>query len=287
MAYYSFPPVTYPASRYKDVLNDPTMPLDAAYFMYDFEGYALEARILYNAAQARPWVMSIHGARADYTKANPVSLGLQARGYSELGINMSGHSKAQDVPLTQTSLAQNIHEVETFFGYLDPGRKKTLIAYSLGGTPALKVLGNHLDEINKLILCYPGIYSEAAYTQNYGEPFRNVLRKPFSYRDNDTIAILGQFKGDVLVVKGEYDGLDPQAFGKPAGGSAGEVVINGVTYYSPIPQEVFTMITAAVPRENLQCIEVPKCGHAISPWMQKHPAEAEVLLDQFSTFLKG
>jgi pimeloyl-ACP methyl ester carboxylesterase len=287
MTYYPFPPTTYPVSRHKNVLEDTLMPADAAYFMHEFDGYALEARILYNAEHARPWILSIHGARADYTKNNIISIGLQQRGYSVLGMNMSGHSKASAVPLEQTSLAHNVAETEAFFGYLDPNRPKALIAYSLGGTPALKVLGEHLDEINKLILCYPGIYSAEAYTQNYGEPFRKVLHVPYSYRDNDTLAILEQFKGDVLVVKGEYDGLDPEAYGKPAGGSAGEVMIDGVTYYSPIPKEVFEMITAAVPESRRQLIEIPKCGHAISPWMRDHPAEAEAVLDKFGVFLKS
>lgn len=286
MTYYPFPPTTYPVSRYKDTLIDPSAPNDATYFMQPFEGYELEARILYNTSHARPWVLSVHGARSDYSKNDVISLGLQTRGCAMLSMNMSGHSKAQDVPLEQTSLGKNIAEAEAFFGYLDPNRPKALIAYSLGGTPALEVLGNHLDEISKVILFYPGIYSTAAYDQNYGAPFRSVLRTPYSYRQNDTIAILERFKGEVLLVKGEYDGLDPQTYGKPAGVSAGNVVIDGETYYSPIPKEVFSMITDAVPEARRQLIEIPKCGHAIAPWMRSHPTEANVILDQFTTFLK-
>src|SRR5882672_12643157 len=127
-------------------------PGHATYFEEDFGLYKLEGRILYNLSGDDPSILSVHGARGDYTKANPISFGLQQRGHSLLGINMSGHSKAGILRPEQTTLANNILEVERFYGHLGASRPRTVIGYSLGGTPALKLLQKHATEIDKLIL---------------------------------------------------------------------------------------------------------------------------------------
>lgn len=261
-------------------------PGRAAYFEHTLGEYALDGRILYNQANDDPWVLSIHGARADFTKSDAVTFGLQERGYSILGMNLSGHSQAGVLEPEQTTLGNNIAEAEAFFGYLADGRKKTIIAYSLGGTPALKLLESHADEIDKLVLFYPGIYDKTAYDKPFGQSFREVIRQPFSYRNNDTIQLLQAFKGRLLLVKGQYDGLDPEQYGKQAGGSAGEVIVDGTTYYSPIPAEVIDMVYDAVPVDKRQLIEIPQCGHSVVLWMREHTDEAKELLDSVDTFLK-
>lgn len=263
-----------------------TPPGPSAYFELPFHGYALEARILYDEAHDDPWVVSIHGARGDFTKTNAVSFGLQQRGYSQLAMNLSGHSPSGVLPAEQTTLATNIQEAAAFYDYLNHARKKVVIAYSMGGTSALKLLGDHADDIDTLVLFYPGIYSKDAYDKHFGAPFHAAITEPFSYRNNDTIELLRAFSGKLLLIKGEYDGLDPLDFGKPAGGSAGEVEIDGQTYYSPIPKEVIELVYDAVPADRRQLIEVPHCGHSVALWMRDHPAEAEQLLDHIDTFIR-
>lgn len=259
---------------------------DVAYFEELFDGYSLEGRILFNKSHDEPWVLSIHGARADFTKSNAVSFGMQDRGYSMLGLTMSGHSKAGALAPKQTTLGNNISEAESFFGELDPNRKKVVFAFSLGGTPALKLLETHADEIDKLVLFYPGIYSKDSYDKHFGDEFRSVISEPFSYRKNDTVQLLSSFKGRLLLVVGEYDGLDPEKYGKPAGTSAGEIEVDGKKYYSPIPKEVIDMVYDAVPKTHRQKIIIPDCDHSVILWMREHPAEADQLLDKIDTFLK-
>lgn len=259
---------------------------NAVYFEHDFGGYKLEARIVYNEAHDEPWILSIHGARGDYTKSDPVTLGLRDRGYSVLSFSMSGHSPAGVLDEKATSLANNIAEAKAFFDYLDPGRPKALIGYSLGGTPVLKTLGDHLSEVSKVALFYPGIYDASSYDQPYGEPFRQVISRPYSYRNNDVIEILRRFEGDVLLVKGEYDGLDPVTYGKSAGGSAGQVEIGGRIYNSPIPKEVINLIRGTVSAEHLTFLEVPDCDHLVMGWMREHPGETGGLLEKLDDFLK-
>ncbi|HJP96650.1 MAG TPA: alpha/beta hydrolase [Candidatus Saccharimonadales bacterium] len=269
----------------EDLYFTDTPPGDVAYFEQPFEQYSLEGRILYNKGREEPWILSVHGARADYTKANAVSFGLQQRGYSLLGMNMSGHSKAGVLAPEQTTLGDNIREVEAFFDYLKSDHKKTVIGYSLGGTPVLKLLENHASEIDKIVLFYPGIYSKNAYDKHFGTEFRDVISEAYSYRNNDTIDLLRRFNGRLLLVKGQYDGLDPQEYGKPAGTSAGEIEVQGKKYYSPIPKDVIDMVYDAIPEDRRQLIEIPDCDHSVILWMRDHPAEAHHLIDRVHQFL--
>lgn len=279
-------PYTY-SKHEKNLWFNNKPPGKTIYFEHQFKKYALEGRILYGTKAELPFIYSIHGARADFTKADIISFELQQYGYSILSINMSGHSKASPLKPEQTTLGDNIYEVETFYQYLNDKRKKIVIAYSLGGTPALKLLEKHSSEINKLILFYPGIYTVDSYNKHFGDEFRSIVTKPFSYRNNDTIALLKSFKGKLLLIKGQYDGLDPRHYGKPIGGSVGKVLINNTEYYSPIPKDVMTMVFQAIPNARRQLIEIPLCGHSVILWMRDHPTEAKLFLKQIDTFLKS
>lgn len=276
-------------SKVADKLCSPESVHDAAYLTRTFQTngtkYDLEARILYNQQHEAPWVLSIHGALGDYSKANPLLLELQDKGISTLGITMSGHSAASPLAPEETTLANNIHEAEAFFADLNPRRPAVVMGFSLGGTPALKLLEKYANRIDKLILFYPGIYNKDSYAKPYGEPFRSVISAPYSYRQNDTIALLKRFPGKVLLVKGEYDGLDPADYGKPAGGSAGEVEVAGQKFYSPIPKEVIDMIQNAVPADRQTYIEIPGCDHRVFTWMRTHPQESRGLIDDIAQFI--
>ncbi|MBI3289808.1 alpha/beta fold hydrolase [Candidatus Microgenomates bacterium] len=258
-----------------------------SYFKHNFGEYSLEARILNNEKGEKPWVFSVHGARSDYAKSDAITVGLQKRGCSILGFNMSGHNDASKISIEQTTLGNNIKEAEAFFSYLNPKTKKKIIAYSLGATPALKVLETHIDEVDRVVLVGPGIYSTQAYDKHFGEEFRSAISRPFSYRENEVIAILEAYKGKLLLIKGEYDGLDPVTHGKPIGTSAGEVEIGNQRYYSPIPKEVIEMIYNAVPSDRRKMVVINGCDHAVAPWIHDHPNEGKSLLDEMALFLNG
>lgn len=279
-------PEMYQVSKYHDaLLFSDAITDNIAFYQRDLGRYALEARVAYNGAHEDPWVLSVHGARSDFTVSDEVTRRLQEGDFSILAMTMSHHSDAIPEVAKDTCLQDNIDEVEAFFGDLIAARPKIVIAYSLGGTPALKLLEQHSDEIDKLVLFYPGIYDTAAYNQPYGEAFKAAITQPYSYRNTDVITLLERFQGDLLLVKGEYDGLDPEAYDGVAGGSAGYIVVDGKTYYSPIPKEVLDMVYGAVPEERRQLIEVPDCGHTVTTWMRDHPAEADQIVATIQTFL--
>lgn len=259
---------------------------NSSYFEHNFGEYFLGGRILYNNNNDEPWVLSIHGGRSDYTKSDTVTVGLRERGCSILGFNMSGHNPDSKIPLEQTTLSNNVRETESFYSYLDQQRKKAILAYSLGATPALKILGMHLDQVCSIILFGPALYSAKAYDKHFGEKFRKTISEPFSYCENDVIANLETFQGKLLLIKGEFDGLNPVIYGKPQGTSAGEVEINNKNYYSPIPEEVIEMIYSAVPPERREKIIVSRCDHGVVPWITDHPVEGALILDKVAVFLK-
>ncbi|WP_433726503.1 alpha/beta hydrolase [Nocardia sp. CA-129566] len=272
--------------RHKDLLISYDPAVEASYFEHDFGLFVLEGRIVQGEPNAHPWILSVHGARADYTKADFVTLGLRDRGYSTLGISLSGHSAASGVPLRETTLGSNIAEAEAFYSYLDTTRKRKIIAYSLGGTPAVKVLGAHSDEVDRIVLFGPGMYDTRAYLAPFGRPFGSVIRRPFSYLDNDLLPILRKYRGRLLLIMGEYDGLEPTEFGLPAGGAVGEMTIDGVKRYSPIPREVIDLIYTAVSPARRGMIVVPGADHAVVPWLRGHPEQGAALLDEIADFLR-
>ena len=138
-------------------------PGPAEYFRHQFDGYSLEARITCDQGGNWPSVLSIHGARSDYTKNNNVTFGLQERGISVLAPALSGHNEISPIRLSQTSLARNIEESKTFYGYLQAERPKAVIGYSMGATSALEILKEHLGEIDRIVLFYPAVYPRTAY----------------------------------------------------------------------------------------------------------------------------
>lgn len=258
---------------------------NSSYFEHNFGRYSLKGRILYNSRHEEPWVLSVHGARSDYAKSDTVTAGLRARGYSILGFNMSGHNPTSNISLEQTTLGNNVKETNMFYSYLDPQRKKKIIAYSLGATPALKILGTYLNQVDRVVLFGPALYPVQAYDKPFGEEFRKTISEPFSYRKNDVISNLAAFQGKLLLIKGEYDGLDPVTYSKQQGTSVGRVVIDNKTYYSPIPKEVIEMIYNAVSSEKREMIVVPGSDHGVVPWITNHPIEGALILDKVAEFL--
>jgi len=135
------------------------------------------------------------------------------------------------------------------------------------------------------ILRAPGIYAAGAYSAKYGEPFRTVIREPYSYLENDVVPILKEYRGRLLLVVGEYDGLEPAHYGKPAGTAVGDIVIGGVQRYSPIPRDVIELIYNALPAAQCQLLTVPGADHAVVPWIRNHPEVGATLLNEIAEFL--
>lgn len=267
-------------------LFDEAPPGRQKFLCKSFPDYSLEGRILFSAGSESPGVLAIHGANSDYTKLNPLLYPLQQKGVATLSFNLSGHSVASGVALHGTSLGNNLKEALKFFHVTQPGTR-AVIGHSLGGALALKLAEAHCDIVDRIVLFCPAIYPDSAYSKAFGPQFKAALSQPHGFLDSSSYRFLREFRGTVMLVMGEYDGLRATDFGGRDGTSAGEVVLNGMRVHSPIPAEVIEAIARNVPTDRLITRILPGCDHRVAGWLRMHPEQAGHLAGKVADFLNA
>ena len=251
----------------------------------DFGHYTLPAHIRQGQRDGDCPVLALHGARSDLHRWGPLLAPLHALGVGSLAPSLSGHGPESPMPVEQTSLAHNLHEAQRFATLAGPGLRMVM-GSSLGGALAMRVAElmntQHPDRVQVLALLGPALYPEAAWTAaHFGPPFRTAISTPFGFLQSRSLDFLRRFKGRVLLIQGEWDGLQATAHGAPAGRSAGEVAVtlpdgSTRTVWSPIPAEVFDAIRAAS-GARLQHIVLAQCDHRVGAHLATYPAVAQTL----------
>lgn len=250
-----------------------------------FDGYCQQARLLVPGQERAAPVFVVGGARSDFTRLNPLLYRLQQQGIGSLTGNLSGHSQAAEPGARDASLASNLAEALRFHRHLD-ARSDTLVGHSLGGAIALKLAAQR-PSVRKLVLICPAVYPDAAHTAPFGPAFTAAIRKPFAFLDCDSYAFLRQFQGRVLLVIGEYDGLNSKVHGQGAGTSAGVRCMAGVERYSPIPEEVTHSLLRSVPAADVECLMLTDCDHGIAAHLRERPAVADLVAQAVGAFILG
>ncbi|MDH0302291.1 MULTISPECIES: alpha/beta fold hydrolase [unclassified Pseudomonas] len=248
-----------------------------------FDGYRQQARLLLAHTERSAPVFVVGGARSDFTRLNPLLYRLQQRGIGSLTGNLSGHSRASEPGAKDASLASNLQEALRFHQHLD-SRSDTLIGHSLGGAIALKLAAQR-PQVRKLVLICPAVYPDAAHAAPFGPAFSEAIRKPFAFLDCDSYAFLQQFQGRVLLVVGEYDGLNSKVHGQGPGTSAGTRNLAGVTRYSPIPEEVTHTLLRSVPAPHVECLMLTDCDHGIAAHLRDRPEVADQVAETVAAFI--
>ena len=235
-------------------------------------------------------LLALHGARSNLHRWSGLLGPLQTLGVGSLAPSLSGHGPDSPLALADTSLAQNLREALQCAQRMGP-QLRAVMGSSLGGALALRVAEQHADQVQLLVLIGPALYPEAAWqAAHFGEPFRNAISVPFGFMESRSLTFLRRFRGRVLLVQGEWDGLQATDHGAPAGRSAGEVALalpdgRQRTVWSPIPAEVFSAIReAAGPR--LQHIVLSQCDHRVGAHLQQYPAVAQALAQQLHAALQ-
>ncbi|WP_178117825.1 alpha/beta hydrolase [Pseudomonas sp. R5(2019)] len=249
-----------------------------------FGEYTLEGRVLGIEHQQLPSVFVIAGARSDYTKLNPLLYRLQARGIASLTGNLSGHSDCAMLKPSPTTLNANLREAERFHN-LHKDTLNIIIGHSLGGALALKLAARYSTSTQKLILICPAIYADSAYPVEFGPGFKHLISQPYSFLFSDTFEFLRTFEGRVLLIMGQYDGLEGAAHGQKPGTSAGLISLDGAVRYSPIPKEVIDKIKQSA--RHLISITLPGCDHYIAAHLRANPVIAEHLADEVFAFINN
>ncbi|MDD0975656.1 alpha/beta hydrolase [Pseudomonas fontis] len=250
-----------------------------------FDGYQQQARLLVADAEQAPPLFVVGGARSDFTRLNPLLYRLQQQGIGSLTGNLSGHSLASEPGAVAPSLSTNLHEALRFHRHIAP-QCTTLVGHSLGAAIALK-LAAQMPAVDKLILICPAVYPDAAHNAPFGPAFKAAISKPYEFLACDSYAFLNQFKGRVLLVMGEYDGLNSQTFGQGAGTSAGTLWLAGAQRYSPIPEEVTRGLLRAVPPPDLECLLLADCDHGIAAHLRGTPEVADQVAQTVAEFILG
>lgn len=249
-----------------------------------FGGYHLPGQLRPAGAAATSPLLALHGARSNLQRLNGLLAPLQQLDVGSLAPSLSGHGPDSPMPVEQTSLAHNLQEALRFAARLGP-QLRMVYGSSMGGALALRVAEHHADQVQVLALCGPALYPEAAWSApHFGAPFREAISTPFGFlqsRSLDFVRRFTQRTGRVLLIQGEWDGLQATAHGAPAGRAAGETTLTRAdgsphTVWSPIPAEVFSALADAA-GQRLQHIVLEVADHRVAVHLQQHPAVAHTL----------
>ena len=264
--------------------DEPT-PGTERFISETFDGFQQQARLLIPDQERAAPLFVIGGARSDFTRLNPLLYRLQQQGIGSLTGNLSGHSLAAEPGAPQPSLTTNLEEAQRFHRHIAE-RCQTLLGHSLGGAIALK-LAAQTPAIDKLVLICPAVYPDAAHQAPFGPAFTEAIRQPYGFLDCDSYEFLRKFQGRVLLVIGEFDGLNSRAYGQGEGTSAGTLWLAGAQRYSPIPEEVTQALLRAVPAPHLECLLLTDCDHGIAAHLRDKPAVAEQVAQVVAEFILG
>lgn len=248
-----------------------------------FGNYQQQARLLVPDIERAAPAFVLGGARSDFTRLNPLLYRLQAAGIGSLTANLSGHSLASEPGAISPSLATNLDEAQRFHAHIAP-RCRTLIGHSLGAAITLK-LAARLPQVDNIVLICPAVYPDHAHQAPFGPAFTAAISKPFGFLESDSYAFLNQFTGRVMMVIGEYDGLNSQRFGKGPGTSAGNLWLAGTERYSPIPEEVTQALMQSVSASRLHCLFLTDCDHGIAAHLRNTPAIADQVASAVEAFI--
>ncbi|BBL26250.1 alpha/beta hydrolase [Comamonas terrigena] len=246
-----------------------------------FAGYRLPGQLRPAGAAADCPLLALHGARSNLQRLNGLLAPLQQLGVGSLAPSLSGHGPDSPMPVEQTSLAHNLQEALRFAARLGP-QLRMVYGSSMGGALAMRVAEHHADQIQVLALCGPALYPEAAWSApHFGAPFREAISTPFGFLQSRSLDFVRRFAGRLLLIQGEWDGLQATAHGAPAGRAAGETTLQRPdgshhTVWSPIPAEVFSALADAA-GARLQHIVLEGADHRVAAHLQQHPAVARTL----------
>ena len=250
-----------------------------------FDHYQQQARLLVPDVERAPPLFVVGGAQSDFTRLNPLLYRLQASGIGSLTANLSGHSLASEPGAREPSLLTNLEEARRFHRHI-AARCQTLIGHSLGASIALKLAAQQ-PAVDKLILICPAVYPDSAHDAPFGPAFKAAISKPYGFMDCDSFEFLRQFQGRVLLVLGEFDGLNSQTHGQGAGTSAGTLWLAGAQRYSPIPEEVTRTLLKSVPPPHLECLLLSNCDHGIAAHLRTTPVVADQVAQTITEFIIG
>jgi len=159
-------------------------------------------------ASEKPEVLFLHGAGRG-SKQRPLPIAeylLEKEKVSSFLFDFSGHGESSGI-LVASSLAKRVAEARAALQFFNPKEKFSICAFSMGGHIALELLADF--QIENLVLFYPGIYTHKAKEVQFNQNFSEIIRQPESWKQATVIKNLHTFRGNLLIVIGDKDGVIP------------------------------------------------------------------------------
>ncbi len=186
------------------------------------------------------YALFLHGGGLSTSSENTRYLRaeLASEGVTSAAFDFSGHGRSGG-RLEDATLLRRQDEAMRVVDYLRPARPRMIVATSMAGHTACRVLD--LLRPDALVLLCPAAYEMRAESARFGPEFRAVIRATQAFGDSPAFEALSRYEGMVLVVYGSQDKVIP-----------GEVQL-AYTY-------------GATHARSLQVLRLAGAGHRLHDW---------------------
>lgn len=223
--------------------------------------------ILADDESVKPNFIFLHGALSRKETVFNFSDELLKQGISILAFDHSaaGMKKEEIVSLgIKTSLRKRVEEAREAISRFAASEPLTICGLSMGGHIAIRLV--EYFPVKTLVLLVPAIYSRRAFDVHFSEEFSTIIRENAnvpgkeSWRDSETLEILENFTGKLLVVYGTREREKGEKF----------------------PREVINLIDrhSAHTRKEARLIALPDCPHRLFDWLQENDYWRKLVLDE-------
>jgi pimeloyl-ACP methyl ester carboxylesterase len=132
---------------------------------------------------------------------------LAALGCASAAIDFSGHGESS---ARQTnSLAKRLAEAQAALqGFTQAPR--TVVGVSMSGEIAMRLACLPENQVAHLVTIVGALYDGAAFELPFGPGFSTALRRPGSWRDADTLRLIGHYPGRITLVRANEDTVIPR-----------------------------------------------------------------------------
>ncbi|MFT3815778.1 MAG: alpha/beta fold hydrolase [Acidovorax sp.] len=190
------------------------------------------------------YALFLHGGGIGTSSAGTryLRIALAGEGVASVAFDFSGHGRSGG-RLEDATLRQRQQEVRRVVDSLQPAQPRVIIATSMGGHTACRIL----DKIrpDALVLLCPAAYEARAEDARFGLEFRAVIRSTRTFADSPAFEALSRYQGRVLVVYGSEDEV--------------------------IPHEVQERYAHAASRaSSRQVLRLEGAGHRLHDWLACH-----------------
>ena len=172
----------------------------------DFEGHTLIGDVLSDGSPPR--LLVLHGA-GDSCRQRFQLLReeLFAAGISSAAFDFVGHGDTGG-DLKSSSLRSRCRQARRVAEALNLKQPLALMGASMSAYTAVKLLEHY--RIKDLILVVPAMYAARAESIPFNRGFTEIIRQPQSWIDSDAWPLLAAYRGRLLIVAAEHDGVIPR-----------------------------------------------------------------------------